>query len=226
MKKKEKFSGIPPGSSGGKPVGIAGEKPGILETLRYFYSIAWKYSKGYVVTMGLSILVKSAIPFPNILLIAQIIDELTGQQRVERLILYAGLLVSSNFILSIVKNKLECRMSEKGHTLTKHYYSILGKKSMEMDFEYTENPDILTQAKKAEYAFSWLSDGGMEGVSNNIVIIISSVVTVSGVAAIVASLNIWILSVLLLVVAINILIQSKTKKNDRVWYKQLVGINR
>ena len=55
---------------------------------------------------------------------------------------------------------------------------------MEMDFEYTEDPDALDALNKAKEGMSWYS-GGVEGVLNELFLLISNVVVICGGAGVV-----------------------------------------
>ena len=62
----------------------------MFKGLRFFLREGWKYDKKYVIWLVLYQLVNSMIPVVAALLPKLVIDELTGAQRVERLVLYVA----------------------------------------------------------------------------------------------------------------------------------------
>lgn len=200
-------------------------KKNILPVLKYFYGIVWKYEKAYFILLAARILVTGLSPFINILLPRYLIDELLGGKRIPVLAEYIAAIVLLNLAVSVVNNIVNHINSKYQVKLEQRFDGLLAEKTMDMDFENTENHEVLTQLEKARTGMSWYS-GGIDGLSGNIVTLISGIITFSGTVYIIGSLSPLLFAVLIAIIIINMLITSHMSKRDAQFMKDLVGVNR
>lgn len=146
----------------------------------YCISKGWKVNKLYFVHRTLRLLVDSVLPFVNLFFMPKIIDELFVMQRTDRVIQYAVCMVLLDAFLGRVSSYTRLN-SEKYASLYDFYLEEqLTQKTMEMDFELTENKVALDQLQKAKNGIgSW--SNGIVGLIEPFFDIIRNLIVVSGV---------------------------------------------
>lgn len=196
-----------------------------LQTVAYFYREVFRNKPVYFLYLGLTILCMAARPFANIILPKFIIEELLQQKRVELLLLYVLVLVLSNWILQ----SLIYIFSRQNYKLDVWFEQYFDKqytgKCMTMDFEYTEDPDVLNQGRKAQDGMGFYS-GGMWGLSYCMKGIVSSVITLCGVIVIIASASPFLFVIALLSVLAGSFVVSRINKLEIIVFNKGPQINR
>lgn len=92
-----------------------------------------------------------------------------------------GASLASGIIMSIVDDHAEAILNE----WFQEYIAVdIARQAMEMDFEYTEDPDALDVLNKAREGMDWYS-GGVEGVLNELFRLLSNSLVICGGAAVV-----------------------------------------
>ena len=197
----------------------------VLPVICYFFTFVWLHRKSYFVLIGANIVLRSCSPFINIILPKYVIDELMGRNRLTVIAWYVAALVGANFVLYLLNNLRDYHLRQANVFLEMKLDEVIGRKAMEMDFAYTENPQTLTQLEKAKTGVSWYS-GGIGGLCENLVVIVSSLLTLSGTLYILSRLTPWLIGLLLAIVLLNMVVVSAQQKMNVQFMKDLVGINR
>lgn len=155
-------------------------------TIRYFLKAMKNFKKGFYILY--SILTLSMIAQPVIKMFApkMMIDQITGNGGIEKIIRIAAVMVIADFIL----NTLTCFISlhlEKIYYegLNRHLEAGVGKKSMELRYETTENKKTLDELADARTGIDAGYSGGVNGLftalsllTGNIVVMLLSAITV------------------------------------------------
>lgn len=195
------------------------------QTIAYFYGLVWKKKPVYFVYLVVTILLMAVSPFPNILFPRLIIEELLNGKRVEMLVWYAGSLIVSNCVLQCLTQILG-QQSHKLDTWFGYYFDRkLSQKCMTMDFEHTENPDVLNQVRKAKDGMGFYS-GGLMGLSYCFKGIVSSAITLCGVVVIIAAASPLLFVIALLSVLASSFVVSRINKLEIVVFNKGPQINR
>ena len=151
-----------------------------FRVMRYCISTGWRVEKKFFILSILQLIADVLFPFVNLFFMPRIVDELLGERRVEVLVEYLiGLILLDVFFqrLSSV-----CRMqSEKYETV---YQNFLDKeltgKTMEMDYELTEEKEVLDQIQRAKNGIgSW--SGGIPGIVNPLINFVRNLIVIAGV---------------------------------------------
>jgi ABC-type multidrug transport system fused ATPase/permease subunit len=192
---------------------------------KYFLRIAYGQKPGYFVVTLLQIILKTLIPFINIIFPKLIIDELLGRQDKKLLLLYIFIMFVLNFVGKSLLEGLKCANENYADLLARHFEIEIGKKAMHMDFQFTEDPKLLQQKEKASSGITWYS-GGVEGLINVYITIISSFLTLVGVVTIVFMYAHYLLIIIILTVLISSIFQSKMNQVGRKFYDQTTIIDR
>jgi len=208
---------------------VSGGRSGLLTNtlpvLRYFGALVWRYRPSYVFVVAGNILLSGLSPFVNIVMPKYIIDELLGHRRIHVLVIEVAVLVGANFAFYLLNNLRDYQLERAHLFFDRKLEELLGRQAMEMDFEYTENPQVLTQLEKARTGVSWYS-GGIAGLSGNLTSIVSSLVQLGGTLYIMLVLSPWLIGVMLGVVALSLFLTSREQQMQVLFMKDLVGINR
>lgn len=197
----------------------------VLHTLSYFYKDAISQKPLYFVIIILSILINAISPFVNIILPKYVIDELLGDRDLKYIVSIIIVIVVSNFIFNTIKDVIRETLGKYADSFERYFKVKMGYKAMDMDFEHTEDPTVLEQVTKAQTGMDWYS-GGINGLTNCFVPIVSSVITLCGVIYLLATGSMVILYISIISVIIRSFITSKTNAINVKYFKKLVSINR
>ena len=138
-----------------------------------------------------------------------IINELIGERRLSRLVLYVAVFaltpLVSRLIGSLLGNAANRARSEISIQLEADFF----RNTATMDYEQLENPDILTKKERASDTVN-----GAVDVIDSLVDFGAAIVSVSAVFAILVNLNAVVIAVIALTVYINSLITKWVQKKN------------
>ena len=183
----------------------------MFKGLLFFVKQGWKYDKCYILWNILYQFVNSMIPIIAALAPRYIIDELMGDARPQMLMLYVGVPVGYTLIaggLSVFFNMdgftRRCRVAAE-------FDSELHKRLARADLEQLENPDFLDMQEKAKkflysdwHGFGYLLDSALN--------IVGQVFTLAGVAAIIATLDVRVVLIFLVLTGAGTFAEGRAKE--------------
>lgn len=183
----------------------------MFKGLLFFVKQGWKYDKCYILWNILYQFVNSMIPIIAALAPRYIIDELMGEARPQMLMLYVGVPVGYTLIaggLSVFFNMdgftRRCRVAAE-------FDSELHKRLARADLEQLENPDFLDMQEKAKkflysdwHGFGYLLDSALN--------IVGQVFTLAGVAAIIATLDVRVVLIFLVLTGAGTFAEGRAKE--------------
>lgn len=196
-----------------------------IPVIKYFLLLVFKHSKTYCFVSILDIIFSSITPFINVIFPKMILDELFGERDIKKLIIYVAIIAGGNAAMRFIQSSINTVKNRKVDRLNKIFDKLIGIKYMSMDFQYTEDPEALTQADKASTGMSWYS-GGINGLVNHIIQIISSIIKLIGVIYILATFSPLIILLITIIIIVNMFINAKLISMNAKFRKELVGINR
>ena len=194
-------------------------------TFKFMLKHAWKLKKIMFFVQGAGIILSVIQPFVYVIFPKLIIDELLGEQNIPKIILYVALTIGLTQGISLLVSLININMERYADFIDRKFTNILSKRVMEMDFEHTEDPDVLDQMQKAKEGLSWYS-GGAVGMLQVIGKVITSLITLIG------SATLFIIGypIMLLILGISIAIisylNSVGNSREIKRYKKLAGMNR
>lgn len=182
-----------------------------LNTFKYFFPATFRYKPMFVIWLIIKTIIVGIRPMINVIFPALVIDELIGAQRIEYLVLYVGITVVGNVIIGLADSLISVHL-EKYKVLLNNYFAIERlEKTMTMDFALTENTESLDQIRKANEGMDWYSDG-VYGITMPLQTIVSSIITIVGVAGLIAINAPLLLIVIGIVLLVTTLINKKLNK--------------
>lgn len=194
---------------------------GFLFLLKY----SWKYSKKYVVCIFALQLVSSLIPLLQVVLPKFVLDELTGQKRIQVLMFFVLLLVGYNLVGGLLVNFLQGKcFTSKGVVFSK-FQAMLAERLSQCDFEQLENPEFLDIKEKAG-KFLYANGQGFGVVLDSAVNILGKIFVFVGLVSIISTLNVFVVILFVGLVLLNSLVEAKVKKNYVKWDMEKAPIER
>lgn len=197
----------------------------IIKVLTYFYGTVFRQKPVYLVEMVLLIMITAIAPFVNMLLPKYVIDELLGTGNVKVLFTLVLAIILGNWICNTIHSLLETKLHKYHDYFEKYFEMALSGKCMEMDFEHTEDPEVLDLCEKAKNGMGWYS-GGLQGLDHCFSLIVSYAITLCGVIIIIAGTSWMLLGIALIAVILGTFIVSRINRLDIAFFNSGTSMNR
>lgn len=195
------------------------------QTIAYFYGKVRKEKPIYFFWQAVTILCMAVRPFANILLPKFIIEELLQEGRPEILVQYVLILILSNWILGSAIHVFNCQCIKLDDWFGRYFDKLFTRRCMTMDFEHTENPEVLNQARKAREGMGFYS-GGLGGLSGCFKEILSAFITLCGVVVMIAVTSPFLFVIALLSVLCGSFVVSRINRLEIEFFNKGPQINR
>lgn len=193
----------------------------MFKGLRFFLREGWKYDKKYVLWLVMYQLVNSMIPVVAALLPKLVIDELTGAQRVEKLILFVAFFAG----YLMIANALSAYFFKDGFShrcrVDAAFHSELHKRLTRADYANLESPAFQDMKAKAQkfltcdfHGFGYLLDCAVN--------ILGQLLTVIGLIAVLSTMEIWFILLFIMLALIASAIESRAQKKAMSISMQIV----
>ena len=177
--------------------------------LGYFFRAMWNHRKSfyffYVLYVGFMI----GLPLVNIFCPRLIIDEISTSKDMQRIVTITILMIAIGAVVGTAVVLLENQMSKIYYVdLNRHLEANIGKKSMELKYEVTENKRTLDYISDAKLGIQNAYSGGMSGMFSACSLLLSNI-GVLLISAIVVLGCSWLLMV---IVVINVVVSTRMNK--------------
>lgn len=196
-----------------------------IKTIKYFFPIAWKAHKVFFFFGALGVIVTALTPFVGIMLSPMIIDELMGERNIQRLALYAAVVVLAEAFGMLATSLIGIVIEKYDEKYQNLFSELMSKRVMELDFQHTEDKKALDQINLAREGMSWYS-GGVVGIFQQVFNIAVNVGIIMGVMIIILTKAPLLFLITAVLLVINALIRSKENKIDIEFYSRLAKSNR
>ena len=197
----------------------------IIAVVKTLFGTAAKKYPLFFVLETVKTIIQIIQPFLAVFLSPLIVDELIGERDVRKLALYAGTLIIGESVLSILSGLFSNIMARYQERLDNYFSTLIGHRSMNLDFQLTENKETLDQLEKAKTGMTWYS-GGAYGVAEQIFGMVGNVIKVVGFVAVIATKAPILLIVMLVYVVLQGILTSTKNKVEIKAYKELSKVNR
>jgi ATP-binding cassette subfamily B protein len=204
------------------------------------YVIIKKYCPGLMQSIVIQALVTALQPFATIYFSAQILNEIAQGDNIRKTIILAILVVGINFILSVIKGRIDIFHGEREAQMWCYFSKIFADKQLSMDFVDIEDTAIQKRKTKEQEnlfffgnglgQFVWTIRSTIEGIVSIVVsifMVISLFAAPSGNR--VADSPLWIAAIAA-VMALGIFINARAfKKNNDMfmaWCEKFTWFNR
>ncbi|QHW31861.1 ABC transporter ATP-binding protein [Paenibacillus rhizovicinus] len=201
----------------------------IWTVMKYFYGQAWKMDKYYFLAVIVDMVVTGLQPLIAIIFPRIIIDELLHERRPGVIIQTVAIMVLLFFAARIIGNFCRYEQTVFHQRFSDYSDRQLTRKTMEMDYEYTEDPAMLEMQSKARNGMGWWSSG-LRGLTDILKTFTSGIITFVSTLTIIGSVEPLLLIALLALVAIGFLFtylsrraelrfkEDRAKLDTKYWY--------
>ncbi len=183
----------------------------MFKGLIFFLKQGWKHDPKYILWNAILQIVRAATPVLAAVMPKFIIDELTGPGRIDRLMLYVGILAAGSMLLGALSSYL----SQDGFTrrcrVNAAFDSDLHRRLYEADYGNLENTRFLDMQEKAKkflycdwHGFGYLLDCALS--------VLGQCLALAGVGAIVATLNGWIVGLFAILSVLGAMIEGRARR--------------
>lgn len=156
----------------------------ISSVIRVLFGTAARKYPLFFVWESVKTIVSIAQPFIAIMISPLIVDEIVGGRDIKKLIFYAAVLIIGEFVATMLIEKSNSVLGKYQERLECYFDVLLGKQTMELDFQLTEDKEALDQLQKAKTGMSWYS-GGVYGVAEQVFMFAGNIFKMAGLVTII-----------------------------------------
>ena len=196
-----------------------------IKNLKFMFKFIWRHNKLWLFLCATNSLLSVITPIANILLPKYIIDSVFVEKDFIAGVSWIIILVSINLFVQCMLSIIGYASSKQKNKLFLSFNIYLSEIIMEMDYKELENPDTLDMKERAmRSAFS--GGRGFCGSVEVFLSIITNLIVLFGAAIKVTELNPVLILIILLVVALNTVFNSKINKENYKLDKEKAPIER
>lgn len=205
----------------------------VSKTLKFMLKTAWKQKPSLFFAYIIMLLTGVVSSMQAVILPKLIIDELmliiSGEEILlhqRRVFMFALLTVGIVLVCNLIGQTARIMIKDLRQEWFAQYFDTkLAKRAMEMDFEHTENPDVLDSMNKAKEGMSWYS-GGITGILDQFFNIIQNLLTLLGVSVIILFKCPLLLPLLVVCLVISFIVERKIGNIEVHYFDKLAKKNR
>lgn len=197
----------------------------LFPVMRVMFSTAGKQYPWFFVLEALKTLVQAVQPFLYVFVSPLLVDELCTSRNVRKLVIYAAIILVGEFVLRNLSERLNTTLQKYQERLNNYFSMQLGRHSMGLDFQLTEDKAALDQLEKAETGMSWYS-GGAYGIAEQVFMFLGNVFKIAGFVTVITIHAPLLLAVILAGIVLDGFITSLRNKVELQAFKRLSGVNR
>ncbi len=197
----------------------------IRKVITLLFSSAYKKYPGFFMWESIKAVSQILQPFVAILISPLIVDEIVGDRNINKLIILAASLIIGEFVISMITSRSSTELNKYQQRLDDYFAILMGKHSMELDYQLTEDKEALDQIEKARTGMSWYS-GGVYGISEILFMFITNIVRAIGFVIVIALHAPLLLLLLTIYSLVNLYVVSKQNKIEIEAFGKLSKVNR
>ncbi len=205
--------------------GLGAQIAKVFIVIKVLLGTAAKKYPVFFVAQVIKTILQIAQPFIAVFISPLIVEEIVGDRDLKKLITYAAILILSEAILQLLVDRCGTVINKHQERLDNYFNILIGKHSMELDFQLTEDKAALDQIEKARTGMSWYSQGAY-GVSQAVFSLIGNVVKIAGFVTVLAMHAPLLLAIIGLYVFVNIFVMIKNNKISFASFQKLSKVNR
>ena len=202
------------------------------ETLKFVFKTAWKERSSVFLVYLMRFISEFVSKMQNAVMAKLIIDELvlaiTGAEISEHMtnaVIFAGVYIGAQLLTNLLGSAANQLESVHQEWFSEYIDIQLADRTMQMDFEHTENPEALDALQKAQEGMSWYS-GGIVGVLGAVFDLVNNAAAMLGVSVIILFTCPWLLPVQIAALVVITIFNGKNNKIDRDSFLELSKSNR
>ena len=194
-----------------------------IKTTRHMLKLVLKEKKGklYALLVLISSLLRAIPPIIYTIFPGLIINELMGKQRLNILFFYTGILIMTPVLYQIINRIIGKKKQHISFTLSAIFTKKYNYHTAMMDYETLEKPDIQTMSSRVMGTFH-----SAASIIDRLGSLLSAVFSIIAVTSVIATINIYIIAVVLIIIFINSIITRQINQKNFINDKKLSKFNR
>lgn len=200
--------------------------------LRFVLKQAWRIKKSVFAIYFVKFVARVLDEFKLLLLPKLLVDELTliidggtVSEHIGNIILYVAITLGAELMSSLLSGAVNSYMNYCSTYFDQEFKIILSEKSMEMDFQYTEDPEVLDRQNKAKEGMNWYS-GGVIGIMNVLFEFVFNIMLAVAAISIIAVYCPLLIPVQIIVMGLVAYFNYRNQLIETKFFMDLAGINR
>ncbi len=195
----------------------------IRRSINFLYKICKQTEKLLLPIVFISITLGAFSPLIITLFSKIIVDDIynnNGKCAWQIIAIFLG----AYFLVSSIAIILDCIVTNKKEHIIKKQYMIFAEKIMSMDLEYIDDYNISMQKEKARRVITWNSRN-VDGIKNSLGGLLEGIIRIVYCSIFLSFLNFYVIFIVVLCVALRIINEFLSRKNQRILYEKSVHIN-
>ncbi len=199
-------------------------KSNAINTLIYYAKLLYQTRKSFFAAYIITIIFNGVLPVINVILEKELVESVIDKS-IKTFSLYTVIIVAINLFSMIIINRLSNVMNSVYELVQNDFQIKISDKITKLNLETIESGEFHDQLEKAKTGISWYS-GGIVGITNNVSLFISSIITICGTLTIIVKFSISVVFFIILTSILNIVVTALAQKRDANFRKRLVTVNR
>lgn len=195
-----------------------------MKKIRLLFRLAWSISPAYILVLLLSALLSGGQVLINVIMPKFLIDELTGHQAPDMLLLYGGIVVVGNVLIALINNLTKRYLEAKEAYMAEMMQFRMGEKIMNVEYPVLETPHYLDLKERAMFAIR--NQSAMEGFIANTATLLNQAVTLVGLVVVMLTLSPVVAILLLLLAALNVYSNARFLRKQWEAMQRIIPHNR
>lgn len=182
-------------------------------TVKYFYKVIWKKFKSYIVFNLIAAVMRSIYPLFIVFLPKLLIDEYQGGRDYKKMLIITTIFVTACIIVMAIDSFCRQTYQKKVDKFNRYFEMQHKQKCAQMDFDLTEDPQILDLASKAQNGLDWY--GGVDAFMISLTDVITGFLSIFSTGVILFTGSVWIILLALTVLVLNFFITKKSNSIEK-----------
>ena len=192
--------------------------------VKLFFRLSWKTVPAYILMLVLYTVISGGQVVVNVVLPKFLIDELTGNREMERLLLFGGLVVLANLFFAWMNRLMKRCMDVQNVFVSQKMEQLLGEKIMSLPYMRLGEPYYLDLKERASFAFE--NQQAMRNMIIGLAELLQKGSTLLGLTVIMVTLSPVLVAVLLLLVGLMLLLQKRLAVYQGKIHDMILPLNR
>ena len=197
----------------------------LKEIVRLMFPVAAKKFPLFFPLEALKALCDILMPFLGIFITPLIVDELVGGRDLTRLFIYAGILILSECLLTVIRQLSYNQLAKYKERIDNYFTQLISQHAMGLDYQLTEDKKLLDQLEKTNTGMSWYSEG-VYGISEQFFAFIGNVIKIFGLVTVIVMHAPLLLAAILASVILQAFLSQKINKVELKAFERLSKVNR
>ncbi len=190
----------------------------------YFFKAIWKLKPSIYLCYFVEICMSFIQPMLITIMPRFVIDELLSGKDAKKVVTYVLIMVLGYEFCGLLVNFSKCQKAKQKDAINRHFNMMLSQRTMCMDFQHTENPDILNQIEQIKSGMNYT--GGSTALLDCVSGIISGIMLVVGTGFLFMMGSPLLIIIMLIAILLHVLLTGKSNAIEMKFYQERASFDR